>query len=326
MAERDAGVRASDHPMAVSMVDLPWIDAERVARLLPIADTVAVIEDALLAGLDPRTDPPRTAVTTASGQLLLMPAEATSRVGVKVASVAPDNPARGLARIQAVYVLMDAETLTPLALLDGTAVTSVRTPAVSAVAVRHLTDAGASRLVVFGSGPQAWGHVQALRAIRSVAEVVVVGRRRDRAHSFAERVRASGLQASVGEASAVADADLVVCATTAGEPLFDGDLVPDHACVVAVGSHEPHRRELDAGLLRRASVVVEDAGTALREAGDVVMAVREGALGPDELIGLADVVTGRARIGPERPRVFKSVGMSWQDLVVATEIHRRHGR
>lgn len=307
----------------MSAGSLPWIDAQRIARLLPVADAVAVIEGALIAGLDPRTDPPRAAVATTSGHLLLMPAEAASRVGVKVTSVAPGNPFRGLARIQAVYVLMDAETLTPLALLDGTALTSLRTPAVSAVAVRHLADADASRLVVFGSGPQAWGHVEALRAVRPLADVVVVGRHRGRAHAFAERVRGSGLHASLGEADAVSDADLVVCATTAGAPLFDGGLPPDRACVVAVGSHEPHLRELDADLLRRATVVVEDRGAALREAGDIVIAVGDGALEPGDLIGLADVVTGRTPVHPGRPRVFKSVGMAWQDLVVATEVQRR---
>jgi ornithine cyclodeaminase len=303
---------------------LPWIDAVELARLMPVADAVDVVEEALRAGLDPSGDPPRGGVDTASGQLLLMPAETADGVGVKIASVAPGNPALGRPRIQAVYLLLDAATLTPVALLDGTALTVVRTAAVSAVAVRRLAAADASRLVLFGSGPQAWGHLEALRAVRPVRDVVVVGRDSARATAFAERAAALGLRAAVGAPEDVADADLVVCATTARSPLFDGSLPRDTACVVAVGSHEPDARELDAELLARGTVVVEDRATALREAGDVVLAIAEGRLEAGALVALAEVVTGTE--GPPSaggPRIFKSVGMSWQDLVVAGEARRR---
>jgi ornithine cyclodeaminase/alanine dehydrogenase-like protein (mu-crystallin family) len=299
------------------------MDAETVTGLLPMRAAIEVLEAALASGLDPSADPPRDVVDTRRGQVLLMPSEIADRVGVKIVSVAPGNAARGLSRIQGIYVLMDAETLTPVALLDGIAITSLRTPAMSAVAVRHLAMADASTLVVFGTGPQAWGHVQALRAVRPVADVVVVGRDAGRARAFAERLAGTGVLATVGSPGAVAGADLVVCATTARDSLFDGRLVPDRACVVAVGSHEPDRRELDAHLLGRASVVVEDVSTALREAGDVALAVAEGAIASGNLLTIRDLVTGRVSVDPTLPRVYKSVGMAWQDLVVATEIHRR---
>jgi ornithine cyclodeaminase len=92
---------------------------------------------------------------------------------------------------------------------------------------------------------------------------------------------------------------------------------------VAVGTHEAHRREVDSTLLGRASVVVEDVSTALREAGDVVLAIAEGAIAADRLVTIADVVTGRSVVDPARPSVYKSVGMAWQDLVVAGEVQRR---
>ena len=301
---------------------LPWLDAADVTRLLSPADAIAILESALVAGLDPASDPARTAVGLTHGQLLLMPSQAGDRVGVKVASVAPANPARGRPRIQAIYLLMDAETLSPLALLDGTAVTSLRTPALSAVAARHLARPDAARVVVFGTGPQAWGHVEALRAVRAVTDVVVVGRDPDRALAFAKRIEGTGVQAAPGDAGAVGDADVVVCATTAREPVFDGRLVRGSACVIAVGSHEPDARELDEDLMARAFVVVEDRTTALREAGDVVLAVGTGRLDPDDLVNLGAVVTGA--VPPDRPRVFKSVGMAWEDLVVSAEVHRRH--
>jgi ornithine cyclodeaminase/alanine dehydrogenase-like protein (mu-crystallin family) len=300
-----------------------WIDAETVNALLPMRAAIDSLEAALAAGLDPSADPPRDVIDTRRGQLLLMPSEIADRVGVKIVSVAPGNAGLGLSRIQGMYLLMDAETLAPVALLDGIAITSLRTPAMSAVAVRHLAAADASRLVVFGTGPQAWGHVEALRAVRPVTEVVVVGRDAGRAQWFADRLTGTGVLATLGSPDAVADADLVVCATTSGDSLFEGRMIQDRSCVVAVGSHEPDRRELDAQLLGRASVVVEDVATALREAGDVVLAVAAGALDPTGMVTVSDLVTGRASVDPTLPSVYKSVGMAWQDLVVATEIHRR---
>ena len=301
-----------------------WIDAAAVERLVGHTEAADAIEAALTAGLDLASDPPRLAVEAASGQILLMPGEHGGRAGVKVVTVAADNPGAGLPRVQGVYVLMEAATLSPIAVIDGTALTSLRTPAVSAVAVRQLASPDASTLVLFGTGPQAWGHVAAVRAVRPVTEVVIVARDRERADAFVHRVAATGIAATSGDADAVAGADIVVCATTAGEPLFDGASVAGTACVVAVGSHHPHRRELDGRLMARSTVVVEDVPTALREAGDVVMAIAEGATTPADLHGLADLVVGRVGIDPTGPRVFKSVGMAWEDLVVADRIHRAH--
>ncbi|HEY0641245.1 MAG TPA: ornithine cyclodeaminase family protein, partial [Pseudonocardiaceae bacterium] len=301
---------------------VPWIGAEQVAAL-PMAEAVAALAGALRDGLDVAGGPPRVGVPTTAGQLLLMPAEGGERVGVKVVSVAPGNPARDLPLVQAVYVLLDGPTLTPVALLDGTALTALRTPAVSAVAADRLAAPDAARLVVFGCGTQAWGHVQALRAIRPLREVVAVGRDPGRMAAFAAGVTELGLAARPGTPADVAEADLVVCATTAGRPLFDGTLVRPGTCVLAVGTHERHRRELDGHLLARSTVVVEDLTTALREAGDIVLAVEDGSLDPAHLHSLTDLVAGRVTRTPTRPAVFKSVGMAWQDLVIATELHRR---
>ncbi|MEV4597086.1 ornithine cyclodeaminase family protein [Amycolatopsis sp. NPDC049253] len=272
---------------------------------------IAALRAALADGLDPAADPARAVVPVPSGQFLLMPAFWGAFAGVKVATVAPGNPARDLPRIQGEYLLLDGATLTPLALLDGVAVTSVRTAAVSALAVDCLAAPDASRLVVFGTGPQAASHVEALREVRPVRDVVVVGRSASRTEAFA-----SAWGARVGTAADVASADLVACCTTSPTPLFDGALVQDGATVVAVGSHEPHVREVDSALVGRATVVVEAVDTALREAGDVVLAVSEGALTPDALVPLSDVVRG-AVLPASGPRLFKSVGMAWEDLVVA---------
>jgi ornithine cyclodeaminase/alanine dehydrogenase-like protein (mu-crystallin family) len=304
---------------------LPYVDAAAVAQTLSWAEAATALEGALLDGLDPAGAADRAVVDVASGQLLMMPAETGSGVGVKLSTVAPGNTELGLPRVQGLFVLVDHATLTPIALMDGAALTTLRTPAVSAVAVGHLAEPDARNLVVFGSGPQAWGHIQTLRAIRPIERVTVVGRDLRRAEDLVARVDDGRISADVGKPEAVSAADIVVCATTAAEPLFDSSWLGPNTCVVAVGSHEPDRRELDSSLLGRAAadggVVVEDARVALREAGDVVMAVAEGALTSEQLIGIASVVHR------ERPlsgtSVFKSVGMGWQDLVVAHAIFDR---
>ena len=173
------------------MSEPPFFGADEVARM-PFAAAVDALERALLDGLDPETDPPRSAFATEAGELLLMPSSWAGAAGVKLATVAPANPERGLPRIQGVYVLFDGATLAPSALVDGIALTSLRTAAVSALAVRRLAPTGASRLLVFGSGPQAWSHVMALREARPLERVDVVARDRARLEEFVQRLREAG--------------------------------------------------------------------------------------------------------------------------------------
>jgi ornithine cyclodeaminase/alanine dehydrogenase-like protein (mu-crystallin family) len=295
-----------------------YLDADAVAALGPAA-AVRAVTDALRGGLDPTADPPRLPVGLAHGQFLLMPSETAAAAGVKVATVAPDNPARGLPRIQAAYLLFDRETLALRAVLDGTALTTLRTPAVSVAAVLPALPDRPLRVAVVGAGPQATGHVAALAAVRRLqaADHLV----RDPSRTPLDAVALGSPRA--GEA--LRSADVVVCATSARSPVFDSGLLRDDVVVVAVGSHEPDARELDAPLLGRATVVVEDVATALREAGDVVLAIAEGALTAGDLVPVREVVTGAVAAPTDRPLVFKSVGMSWQDLVVATAVLERSG-
>ncbi|MFJ3787551.1 ornithine cyclodeaminase family protein [Kitasatospora sp. NPDC090091] len=305
---------------------LPGAAAEPLQHAAPGAagltpeEAADAIERVLLDGLDPEAGPARSAMPVPAGELLLMPAASADHVGVKIAGVAPANPAAGLPRITGSYLLLDGPTLQPLTLLDGAALTALRTPAVTAVAMRRLAAPDAAHLVLFGAGPQAYGHLDALLAVRPLTRVTVVARSAVPAAALAEYARACGLEAVVGGPAAVAEADLVVCCTTARTPLFDGALVPDRAAVAAVGSHEPDAREVDAALVGRAALYVEAREPALREAGDLLMAgVGEG----HELWNLAELVRGEAPVPTDRPRFFKSVGMAWEDLAVAAETHRR---
>jgi ornithine cyclodeaminase len=310
------------------MTTLPYLDADAVLALSPRA-AVDALEAALRSGFDPTLDPERVAVPTAHGQILMMPSELGPAAGVKLATIAPANPGRGLPRIQGTYVLFDGETLTPVAILDGAALTTVRTPAVSVAAVKSvlLGSDAPLEIVVFGAGPQGAGHVTTLAA-------VLEGRRPLGAVTYAVRNPGSvdsglpGDAAVVAAGSAAANeavrrAGLVVCATTARTPLFGGTEVSDDAVIIAVGSHEPDARELDSTLLGRADVIVEHPATALREAGDVVLAIADGALNAEDLIPMAEVVTGRVTRSGDHPLVFKSTGMSWEDLVIARTIVER---
>jgi ornithine cyclodeaminase len=115
-------------------------------------------------------------------------------------------------------------------------------------------------------------------------------------------------------------ADIICCCTTAREPLFAGDRVADHATVVAIGSHEPDARETDDTLAGRATIVVESRASALREAGDVILAIGAGATSADRLVTLSELVRREANPSADRPRFFKSTGMSWEDAVIASAL------
>jgi ornithine cyclodeaminase/alanine dehydrogenase-like protein (mu-crystallin family) len=277
-------------------LSVPFVSAADVERRSAAPAAADALEAALLAGLDPEGDPARGVVELDGGQLLVMPSAAGGRPAVKLVTVGGDP------RIQGVCVVFDGATLAPAAVIDGIALTNLRTPAVSALAVRRLAVPDARRLLVFGRGPQAHAHVEAMRAVRPIEHVDVMGRDRGEVDEL------------------VAAADVICCCTTAREPLFDGALVADHATVVAIGSHEPAAREVDDVLARRATVVVESLASALREAGDVIAAIASGAIAEHDLVTLADLVRGRAAPAADRPRLFKSTGMAWEDAVVAATL------
>lgn len=300
------------------------LDADAVRACGPAA-AVEAITAALAAGFDPAADLSRQAVPLRSGEFLLMPSEGArggAHVGIKVATVAPDNPARGLPRIQACYLLFDAESLSLVAMLDGTALTTLRTPAVSVAAVASRLKARTDpvAVAVIGAGPQAHGHLATLAAVLALGPVSQLVRDPARATPAdgAEIVALDNPRAD----DVLRAADVVVCATSARSPLFDADLIADTAVVIAVGSHEPDARELPSALCARATVVVEDVATALREAGDICLALDENVLHASDLVSMRDLVTGRTVADPARPLVFKSVGMPWEDLVVAEAVLR----
>ena len=301
--------------------DLRVIGAAELRARLPMESAIDALEEAFRTQ-DAGAGPLRSHVDTAVGTLLLMPASGRNGVGVKLVTLSPDNPAGGLPFIHAVYALFDADTQAPAAILDGAALTALRTAAVSGLATRHLANADAGRLVLFGAGVQATSHLEAMRAVRPVREVVVVSRSRGAAEVLVERARATGLVASFGEPAAVAEADLVCTCTTSATPVFDGPALGAGVHVNAIGSYQPHTREVDTETVRRARVVVEDRDVAMAEAGDILIAIEEGAIGPEHVVAdLAELVRGtRVRRTPEEITLYEGVGMAFEDLAVARAV------
>ena len=302
-----------------------YLDTAALYAAISPAEAVGAIQDALLAGFDTGTDHVRSTEKLTQGDFLLMPSEVGPHAGIKVITISPENPGRGLPRIQGLYVLFDSETLTPQLLMEGAALSNIRTPAVSLAATEGalLRATEPLNVVVFGAGPQGIDHLATLKAvlgsrrhISSVTFVVRTPRPIDVADATVVEAESADAEA------AVAAAGIIICATTAHTPLFDSAGVRDDAVVIAVGSHEPDARELDSALMARAQVIVEDVPTALRESGDVILAIEEGVLSPERLLTMADVICGRTQLEADRPVVFKSSGMSWEDLAVASAISR----
>ena len=312
-----------------------FITAEEITDSFSFLSAVNAIQEALLGGLDPAGDLPRSILPIEKGELLLMPSTSVEGSGIKVLTIAPNNPALNEPRIQGIYLLFDKENLAISSILDGAALTTYRTPAISLAAVRKGLELsrGEISVVVFGSGPQAISHIQTLAALDAkVTSVVFVVRDIEKAQKRIPSLAELGLTSECAMQILGADshevnqhlqqADLVIAATTARTPLFDSTHLKQSVIVIAVGSHEPDVREIDSKLVARAQVVVETRASALREAGDVIMAIGDGSITAQSLHELADVVCGRTTLNREQPIFFKSSGMSWEDLVIARAIER----
>ena len=312
-----------------------FITAEEITGSFSFLSAVNAIEEALLGGLDPAGDLPRSILPIEKGELLLMPSTSVEGSGMKVLTIAPNNPALNEPRIQGLYLLFDKDNLSISSILDGAALTTYRTPAISLAAVRKALELSRDEIsvVVFGSGPQAISHIQTLAALDAkVTSVVFVVRDIEKAQKRIPDVAQMGLTSDCAIQILGADsheviqhlqqADLVIAATTARSPLFDSTLLKQSVIVIAVGSHEPEVCEIDSKLVARAQVVVETRASALREAGDVIMAIGDGSITAQSLHELADVVCGRTTLNREQPIFFKSSGMSWEDLVIARAIDR----
>jgi ornithine cyclodeaminase/alanine dehydrogenase-like protein (mu-crystallin family) len=302
-------------------VSVPVIGADELARLLPMDAAVEALDAAFGSERLP-VAPLRTRIETAAGELLLMPATGPQGAGVKLVTLTGSNLARGLPFVQAAYVLFDPETQEPVAMLEGASLTALRTGAVSALATRYLALADAHRLVIFGAGVQARSHLHAMRAVRGIDEVRVVSRTPQSASALVDEAIAGGLRAALAGPESVGNADLICTCTTSESPVFDGSLLQPGTHVNAVGAYTGTMRELDTQTVRMAKVVVETREAAMSEAGDLLIAIEEGSVTEHHVVAdLAELVRGaRVRTSSEDVTLFKSVGVAFEDLIVARAV------
>jgi alanine dehydrogenase len=313
------------------MTTLIWLmriySADEVHAALPWLALASALEAAFVAG-DTQA-PQRHAHGLGEGAtLLLMPAWSDEALGVKLVTVMP-HAARGLPTVAASYLLSDRHSGAPLALIDGEALTLRRTAAASALAARHLARRDAGTLLMVGAGRLAPWLVRAHVALRpALSRVGVWARRIEAAQGLATQLRSEGIDASARTdlAAAVAEADLICCATTATEAPLRGEWLTPGAHLDLVGGFRPDMRELDdAGIARCAPIVVDTRAGALAEAGDLVQPLARGVITPTRISGeLAELLRGEcaARTGDDQITLFKSVGTALEDLAAASMVLR----
>ena len=285
--------------------------------------------------------PVRSHLESAHGLMLVMPAVLGARpaLGAKVVSVFPDNPSRGAPAVQGAVLLLDAASGRARALLDGTSLTKLRTAAASALATELLAQADADVLTVFGAGAQGRSHVEMLARTRRLREVRIVsrsgasaGRLAERLSAVADTLVADTLVAEAGHdappiihavrdpAAALDGAGIVVTATSSTTPVFAaGDLAPG-AHVNAVGAYRADMQEIDADLVRRARVVVDQREAAWAESGDLIVPAESGLIGRDAVDAeIGEIVNGDAPPGRGARdfSLFESVGNAAQDIAIA---------
>ncbi len=307
---------------------LPFISAEQVHAALDYRLLAEALREAFRAGC---VVPLRHVheVTAAGDRLLLMPAWRPGEdLGVKLVTVFPRNRERGVATVSALYVLLDGASGHPRALIDGEALTLRRTAAASALAAGYLARQDSAVLLVVGTGALAPHMARAHCALRPLARLLLWGRNLGRAQALAARLREEGLpaQALADLPEALAQADIVSCATTATEPVLHGKLLRPGTHVDLVGGFTPAMREADDALIARAEIFVDTYSGALAEAGDLVQALASGALVRERVRAeLVELIAGThpGRKSADEITLFKSVGTALEDLCAARMVLER---
>src|SRR5947199_4262565 len=310
-----------------------FLSRDDVEALLPMDECIEAVEGALRAlARGEAVQPLRSAhwMPDRHGLLVVMPGMLGGTVaGVKVLTVLPENHLHGEESHQGMVLLFEQERGRPLALLDASSVTAIRTAAASAVATRALARADAGDLAILGSGVQASTHLDAMRAVRPLRRVRVWSRRPESARRFAaQESERTGLPVEVASTGreAVEGADLICAVTAATEAVLLGDWIAPGAHINAVGACTPKARELDAAAGARSRLYTDRREPLHAEAGGLLLAREEGAVTDDHIRGevgevLAGTVPGR-RSG-EEITLFKSLGIAVEDLASGAHVYRK---
>lgn len=314
------------------------LSAEDVAKLLPMPECIGVMREALAALARGQALVPLRLVMRlpdASGFLGLMPGYiapdrgAAGALGMKAVSVFPGNASRGIDTHQGAVLLFEADTGRLSALMDGATITAIRTAAVSGVATDLLARPDAEELVILGSGVQARTHLEAIASVRRLKRARVWSRNPDHARTLAEDERKKidcAVEAVPSAEAAVRDADIVVTVTASPEPVLQRSWLKPGAHINAVGSSIPSTRELDTATVAAARLFVDRRESALNEAGDVLIPMREGAINAEHIVAeLGEVIIKKdpGRRSASELTLFKSLGLSVEDVASAAYIAKR---
>src|SRR6267378_2221946 len=292
------------------------LDEEQVRKHLRMADLIPAMEKALIDfSAGKVTQPVRSVISidvaAATGFLGLMPALTPDGLGLKAVTFYPSNAERGIPTHMATIFLVDPETGTPLAIMDGRLITEMRTAAVSAAATKLLAPPDAKILAVLGSGVQARSHVEALRLVRQFEEVRVWSPTREHAKQFAEEVGGTAVSAE----EAVRGADIVVTATSSNTPVLKGSWLKRGSHVNAIGACRPDWRELDDEAMSNI-VFVDSREGAMKESGDVILSCAK------IYAELGEALMGKVPQRANETTIFKSLGMAVEDIAAALLVYR----
>ena len=289
-----------------------FLDEAAVRKHLRMTDLLPAMEKALIDFSAGRVKQPVRSgiiVDPPGGFFFMMPALAEG-LGLKIVSYYPPNAERGLPTHMATIFLVDPQTGAPLAVMDGTLITEMRTAAVSAVATKLLSSPDSRILAILGSGVQARSHAEALRSVRAFDEVRVWSRNPENARRLAEEIGAKAMTAE----EAVRDADVVVTVTNSREPILKGAWLKRGCHVNAVGSCRPDQRELDDAAMANV-VFVDSREGALKESGDVILSKAR------IHAEIGEALAGKVPLQASETTVFKSLGMAVEDIAAAMLVY-----
>jgi ornithine cyclodeaminase/alanine dehydrogenase-like protein (mu-crystallin family) len=294
-----------------------FLNEEQVRKHLRMSDLVSAMEKALVDFSSGKVSQPvrsviKVDVAAATGFLGLMPAHTPDGLGLKAVTFYPSNAERGIPTHMATIFLVDPQTGTPLAIMDGRLITEMRTAAVSAAATKLLASPHAKVLAVLGSGVQARSHIEALRFVRPLEEVRVWSPTFEHAKQFAAEIGARAM--SAGEA--VRGADVVVTVTSSKTPVLKGSWLKPGCHVNAIGACRPDWRELDDEAMHKAVVFVDSREGALKESGDVILS------GAKIYAELGEALVGKVPQRANETTIFKSLGMAVEDIASAVLVYR----
>ena len=308
---------------------------DEVVELLPINECIGVMRDALIALANGKAHQPLRSIIRppdAAGVMGLMPSYIAgdhAAFGLKAICVMPGNPAKGKDTHQGGVLLFSADTGELMAMINASAITSVRTAAVSSVATELLAREDAGNLAIIGTGVQARSHLSAMSAVRSIKRCRIASRQVEHARRFAEEMRRDfpfPIEPVESVEEALQDADLIVTATSAVEPIVRREWISPGAHLNVVGACTPKTREVDSATMAASSLFVDRRESTLNEAGDFLLALGDGAIGPDHIRAeIGEVLAGEkpGRTSTEEITLFKSLGIGIEDLAAAEYLYRR---